>query len=164
MTCLSVSTFKHSKIHCQTNFNFTVPDSQMLPNETKFTKRCQNSFCCEFEYSFSVKIINVPRYYYALVVFNGTRNFDGFTGIEIKEIVGFSTCAVVACTTDSPKSCGQRNTSLEVAHDWHKLDVAGYFSNRDDEQFFSMPNTLDLSIMPFDVKEFEFEEKNEDVK
>lgn len=121
----------------------------MTPNTAIGTKHCHGDLCCNFVYSFRVPQTNNPRYYYALAVYHGNRTFDGFAD------GGVIACAVLAChTKDNATSCGERKANFEFAHSWYRLEVTGTFSYGD--QFLYMPTTLDTSIMPFSVNDFEY--------
>lgn len=121
----------------------------MTPDTSMGTKLCHEDTCCDFHYSFKVAQTIKPRYYYALAVYHGNRTFDGFAD------GGIFACAVLACQTkDNATSCGARNETLEIVHEWHKLEVTGTFPHGD--QFLYMPTTLDTSIMPYSVSEFEY--------
>jgi pantetheine hydrolase len=88
------------------------------------------------------------RYHYALAVYHGNRTFDGFaTG-------GVVACAVLACTNLDVATCGVRDETLGFAHQWRDLEVTGEFPYGDD--FFYLPSTLDESVMPFGVNEFNY--------
>jgi hypothetical protein len=120
----------------------------MTPDTSIGSKLCNNDICCDFHYSFRVNRTK-PSYYYALAVYHGNRTFDGFAD------GGVLACAVLAChTKENSTSCGERNDNLEFAHEWFKLEISGSFPHGED--FLYMPTSLDTSIMPFSVREFEY--------
>jgi len=129
----------------------TVPDHQLTPDVSVLTNLCNNGTCCDFRYSFQlVNPNNLSRYHYALAVFNGIRSYSGLA------VGGVIACAIIACPTTEIATCGTRNESLIVAHQWTTIEISGSFPH-DDGQYFYMPNSLDTSIMPLAPSQFKYD-------
>lgn len=114
------------------------------------TAVCSNGMCCDFTYSFTTTRTDIPYYRFALAAYHGSRTFDGFAD------GGVVACAVLACQTTDVATCGVRNETLEFVHNWHSLHISANVPFGD--QFFYLPTTLDASIMPFRVEEFDYKE------
>ncbi len=127
-----------------------MEDSQTVTNSSNTVEQCHGDICCTLNYKIETIITNKPYYRYAFAVYHGKRTFSGLAD------GGIVACAVIACQSNDVATCGIRNDSLELAHYWHKLEIFGTFPNGD--QFNYMPNTLDSSIMPFEVNEMVFEQ------
>lgn len=124
----------------------------MTPDTSMTSKVCHGEFCCDFKYSFNVPPEGKPTDYYrfALAAYHGNRTFDGFAD------GGVVACAVLACPTNNVSTCGVRNETVPFVHQWYKLEITGSFPNS--EQFIYFPTTLDLSIIPFNVNEYHFDQ------
>lgn len=125
----------------------------MTPDTAISSKECHGDVCCTYEYSFTVPTENKPTDYYrfALATYHGNRTFDGFAD------GGVVACAVLACQSRNVSTCGVRNESLPFIHKWYKLEIKGTFPNS--EQFVYFPTTLEPSIMPFEVNEYNFAQR-----
>ncbi|XP_058463790.1 vanin-like protein 1 [Malaya genurostris] len=124
---------------------------------------CQTSLCCNFtlNYTVNLPVSNQQFYRYRLAVNNGARTFDGFAD-------GFITaCAIFACTGDNLETCGARfensNTTVNAIQ-FNSIDLHGVFPG--DDEVFLMPNSVDMSILPLEVDEFQYSERKflEDTK
>lgn len=116
------------------------------------TELCSNNLCCEFKYAFNETASSQSRYRYALLAFHGTKTYDTETDAK----AGGFVCAVVACQTTEISTCGVRNDSLEFHNQWLSLEIKGLFPIG--SNYFDMSSTLDSSLMPFDVKEFSYDQ------
>lgn len=119
---------------------------------------CHEKFCCTFNLGIEVispESSNSPFYIYRMAAYNGLRTFDGFADGAVK------VCAIMACVDDSLKSCGERHTV--PVHDKLKFNSIKLKVSygRDDNVLF-MPSTLDTSIMPFESKDYEYDEITKD--
>lgn len=123
----------------------------MTPDSGMLDKICHNGLCCDFYYSYKYIATENPYYKYALAVYHGNRTFDGFAD------GGVTACAVLACQTRDIATCGIRNETLEFAYEWYHLEVKGSFPAGED--FFFLPTNLDESVMPFPVREFDYERR-----
>lgn len=112
---------------------------------------CHNGHCCTFNYSFTTTGNQTTSYRYAAAVFHGKRTYD-----SENVIAGVFVCAVLACQTTDVATCGLRNEALNFNHQWHNMEITGTFPSGD--QFLYLPSTLDTSIMPFHVNEFDYEQ------
>lgn len=123
----------------------------MTPDTSIQSTVCHSDLCCDFYYSYKYVSTDKPYYKYALAVYHGNRTFDGFAD------GGVAACAVLACTTRDVATCGIRNETLEFAYEWYGLEVKGRFPFGD--EFFFLPTSLDESIMPFGVAEFDYQRR-----
>lgn len=121
----------------------------MTPGASMESEECYGDFCCNFKYSFNTRESTEPHYSFAMAVYHGNRTFDGFAD------GGVVACAVLACQSRDIATCGVRNESLAFIHQWYELKITGTFPYGD--QFFYLPTTLDSSVMPFRVEEFDYE-------
>lgn len=128
-----------------------MPDHKLTPDSSLSSTHCHGEFCCDFKYSYTSKETDQPRYHFALAVYHGNRTFDGFAD------GGVVACAVLACQTEDVSTCGVRNETLEFVQEWYRLEITGSFPH--DNNFVYMPTTLDPSIIPFGVDEYNFEQK-----
>lgn len=126
-------------------------DEQASFGESNSLIQCHGNFCCSFKYGFYTTSSEEPSYHFAAAVYHGNRTFDGFAD------GGVLACAVLACQTSDIATCGVRNESLSFTHQWHTLEINGSFPSGD--QFFYLPTSVDTSIMPFAVNEFDYEQK-----
>lgn len=117
---------------------------------TTTTELCFGKLCCKFKYSVSFDDSITNYYRYAMAVYHGNRTFDGFAD------GGVVACAVITCANSSISSCGRRDETLGFAHQWNSLEISGEFPGGD--QFFYLPTSLDESVMPFGVDEFEYKQ------
>ena len=92
----------------------------------------------------------IPTFLF-ITVYHGNRTFDGYAD------GGVIACAVIACHSSDMATCGTRNETLEFVHEWYKLEITGTFPYG--EQFFYLPTTLDESVMPFRVEEFQYAQR-----
>ncbi|XP_058838305.1 vanin-like protein 1 [Topomyia yanbarensis] len=124
-------------------------------NDYKLTL-CQNLLCCNFTLNYTVTLptSNQQFYRYRLAVNDGMRTFGGFADGNI------TTCAIFACTGDKLESCATRfdNPSATVeAMQFNSIDLHGVFPSG--EGVLLLPNSVDMSIMPLEVDEFEYSER-----
>ncbi|XP_058838304.1 vanin-like protein 1 isoform X2 [Topomyia yanbarensis] len=117
---------------------------------------CQNQLCCNFtlNYTFTLPTSNQQFYRYRLAVHNGIRTFDGFADGTI------TTCAIFACAGDRLESCATRFDNPAATADafqFHSIDLHGVFPSSED--VFLLPNSVDMSIMPLEVDEFVYSER-----
>ena len=91
-----------------------------------------------------------------MVVFDSTRSFDGFaTG-------GVTVCGIVACTNENLNSCGERFNSETVFTPeivFHRIKITGQFEIN--EKILILPNSLDITILPFYPMEYKYEMSSE---
>lgn len=113
---------------------------------------CYDDVCCTFKLAYSMEPTEKPYYRYAAAVYHGNRTFDGFAD------GGVFACAVLACQNYDIKTCGVRDESLEFVYEWRSLEITGTFPQGN--QYFYLPTSLDTSVMPFGVGEFQYEEIN----
>ncbi|KAG5681836.1 hypothetical protein PVAND_011244 [Polypedilum vanderplanki] len=107
---------------------------------------------------------NMERYGYRLIAFNGIRNYANISnGGEIY-------CAIVACINESdPMTCGMRfqnSEKLVPSVLFHSIKIKATIDENESSSFLIMPTTLDFSIRPLSVDDFEFsvDEKEENVQ
>lgn len=111
-------------------------------------------------------LITPPRrfqqfYRYRLAAFDGARSFQGFAEARV------TVCAVLACTGTTLASCGTRfesgvNTVPIVVFNSIELketvDLEGSFLG--EQKYMVLPTSLDTSILPLEVDEFEYSERD----
>jgi pantetheine hydrolase len=112
-------------------------------------KLCRKNLCCEFNLKYTVSKAFGSHYEYAIASFHGNRTFSGF--VNGSTVV----CAIIACPTRNPLSCGTRDESLENIHFWDKIEIKGQFSTKDG-QFIYFPTTVDTSILPLQPDQFSY--------
>jgi pantetheine hydrolase len=111
-------------------------------------EECYDEFCCSFKISYELEEAVGSAYRYAMAVFHGNRTYsDNVNGAVFA-------CAIIACETDDVTTCGVKDDSLDFGHKWSYMEVTGTFPYGD--EFFYMPSSLDESLMPFDVEEFDY--------
>ena len=131
-----------------------VYDIQFLneTNELNFMTKsiCNNTLCCDIKVNYTIKnSATKPHYQYAIAFYFGNRTFSGV--VE----TGVAACALIACPQRDVASCGTRDESLENIHEWNLIEINGEFPMRND-QYFYMPSTLDVNILPLQPDQFEF--------
>ncbi|XP_063699008.1 vanin-like protein 1 [Culicoides brevitarsis] len=116
---------------------------------------CSEKFCCKFDLDTEILETSPdsPFYIYRIAAYDGIRTFDGFADGAVK------VCGVIACTDDSLKSCGTRHQV--PVHDKLKFNsIKIRTSYKKDDNILFMPSTLDAAIMPFESKDYGYEEKS----
>lgn len=126
-------------------------EQSMTPGTTEISTQCHGELCCEFKYGFTTVATTQPAYRFGLAVYHGNRTFDGFAD------GGVVACAIIACQTQDIATCGVRNESYAFIHQWNTIEIKGVLFPSGD-QFFYLPTSLDQSIMPFNVDEFNYQQ------
>lgn len=112
--------------------------------------------CCTFDIKMKTKEIltNKIAYNYKLIANYSTKMYS------IDRECGEIYCAVIACKTNNPKSCGRRfkiNNNLVNAVEFEKIEIKAKIKYNNSSDLLIMPTTLDTSILPFDLNEYKFE-------
>ena len=132
--------------------------TESLPNKKSQVRRlCKDKICCEFSMTF-LKYEETSkdklRYFYKLTAFSGREKYiDG----KSKELY----CAVVACTTNSPSSCGKRfqpSDDVVPSINFRKIKINMIVElETTQNDYLVMPTSVDLSILPLQSNQFSFD-------
>lgn len=118
---------------------------------------CQNRLCCNFtiDFDFAGPVTSQQFYHYKMAILDGKRTFDGFAD-------GFITaCAIFACTGNALETCATRFASEANTIPmfvFNSIELTGTFPGGED--VFLLPNSVDTSILPLEVDEIEYAERN----
>uniref|UniRef100_U5ETE5 Putative biotinidase and vanin n=1 Tax=Corethrella appendiculata TaxID=1370023 RepID=U5ETE5_9DIPT len=129
---------------------------QLVNNQTKLNETlCHDELCCNFQIDYEFKTLQFEEiaYNYRIAVYKGLRTFDGYANGTI------ITCGVIACTNDTLMSCGRRifdeiDKIPSNSRIFNSIKINGNFEY--DEKKFILPNSVDSSILPLRVDEFEY--------
>ncbi|XP_055597095.1 vanin-like protein 1 [Uranotaenia lowii] len=136
-----------------------IYETELLPMESNSSYRktlCQNGLCCDFALNYTVLEVEPDQdfYRYRFAVREGRRVFNGNREGLI------SVCAIMACSGDTLETCAVRfPNSSTVANSvlFNGLHIEGVFSGS--AQMFTLPNSVDTSLLPLEVDKFEYIER-----
>ncbi|XP_055610841.1 vanin-like protein 1 [Uranotaenia lowii] len=116
---------------------------------------CQKDICCNFtaDYTFTNPQQGQKFYRYRLAVASGMRRFGESAGESVVKV-----CTILACTGDALSSCGTHfddATNLVNTVRFNSIEIEGTFQGETFD-FMLLPSTLDSSILPLEVDEFDF--------
>lgn len=134
-----------------------VSYTEAMPRGRAVRRVCKEKICCEFSMRHTSRneaVKDKKRYVYKLTTFSGReKHIDAHS----KELY----CAVVACTTDSPTTCGKRFQPSEalvasVRFMEIKINMIVELETMEND-YLVMPTNVDFSILPLDASQFSFE-------
>ncbi|KAL9702749.1 hypothetical protein quinque_006267 [Culex quinquefasciatus] len=142
---------------------YTTVELPLTKNDQFEASLCHDRVCCNFtiDYELSAPITTQQFYRYRLAAFDGARSFQGFAEARV------TVCAVLACTGTTLASCGTRfesgaNSVPMVVFNSIELketvDLEGSFLG--EQTYMVLPTSLDTSILPLEVDEFEYSERD----
>lgn len=139
--------------------NFTPFSSVEVPpvNGHVVTYVCNGEICCDFDLDvkYDLPSSDSVAYRYRLVAYSGLRTF--FSDVPKREAVQL--CAILACKTDDVDSCSDRfekDKKLNGGFTFIKAKIETEL--RSDQNILAMPTSADLSIMPYRIDDFSFQE------
>lgn len=142
--------------------NFTPFTSIEVPptNGHIVTYVCNGAICCDFDLDIQYQppTTDGVAYRYRLVAYDGLRTF--FSEVPKREAVQL--CAILACKTELEESCSDRfekDKKLNGGLTFVKVKIETELSG--EQNVLAMPTSSDLSIMPYRVDDFSFQEKAE---
>ncbi|CRK97662.1 CLUMA_CG011047, isoform A [Clunio marinus] len=126
-----------------------------LPSNNEIRRFCSDKICCEFTMKYKKHEMKVNEsFHYKVTVFSGKEK-------QINEHSKEIYCAVVACTSDSTKSCGTRfqpsdNLKPSVKFERIKIKMIVELETAQND-YLVMPTNVDFSILPLDTSQYNFE-------
>lgn len=142
--------------------NFTPFNSVEVPpvNGHVVEYVCNGAICCEFDLDvqYQPPSTDSVAYRYRLVAYDGLRTLLS----EVPKREAVQLCAILACKTELEESCSDRfekDKKLDGGFTFVKARIETEL--RGDQNILAMPTSADLSIMPYRVDDFNFQEVTE---